>query len=41
MTKGERREARRRRDQYAMRVSGRSIITVLIPLIIKKGKVAK
>lgn len=38
MTKGERREAKRRKKQYGMRVSGRSIKTVLLEVIRKKGQ---
>lgn len=40
-TKGERRAERSSKARYGMRVSGRSIKTVLIPLIVKKGREAK
>lgn len=40
-TKGERREAKRRRNQYGMRVSGRSTKTVLTAVIVKKGQEAR
>lgn len=41
MTKGERREAKRRKARYGMQVRGRSIVSVLLPVIVKKGKAAK
>lgn len=37
----ERREAQARKARHGMQVSGRSIKTVLVPVIIKKGKAAK
>ena len=41
MTKGERREAKRFKGQHGMRVAGRSTISVLLPVIAKKGRDAR
>jgi hypothetical protein len=40
VTKGERREARRQKARYGMKVSGRSTKSVLLAVIAKKGREA-